>query len=196
MWGPVWWKVLKCVLYDVQYNQALNTKYLCRFWSLLPRVLPCSMCSVNCQEKVLAELTSGCNGNHKFCRKPFCVIVEFHKKVIENKGGAFPTSSVSPVCATWAQVQSGAIRYDKFDLAMFGFYVANCRDIEEGFEFLTILNSFLPKHQQADIQRADREHLAMCFARNCENYEDVARHLFERIPRVYNEYKNEMRKRQ
>tara|TARA_B100000035_G_C20708842_1_gene426054 strand:+ start:149 stop:544 length:396 start_codon:yes stop_codon:yes gene_type:complete len=124
------------------------------------------------------------------------VIVEFHKKVIENKGGAFPTTRVSPVFATWSQVQAGTLRYDQFDLALFGFYLANCKNINQGIEFLQIFNSFLPKHQRADLDSGDldRAYVAKSYALKCRNRDEVMQHLFERIPQIYSDYKQEMQK--
>lgn len=193
MWGSIWWRILKCVLYDVQYNQTSDKRQLCRFWKLLPHVLPCSVCKVNCQEKVLKRLVQECDGDHEFCTHPFKVIVEFHQYVSEDTGKK-STASVSQMCVAWAQIQAGTMRFDKFDLALFAYYVANCEDITLGAEFLQILNSFLPEKMRADIRKPDRQHIAESFANNCEDPEATKQFLFKQIPLVYTTYKRQMKK--
>ena len=41
-WGPSAWKLLHCITY--KYNPATQKKYMARFLSLLPFVLPCKFC--------------------------------------------------------------------------------------------------------------------------------------------------------
>ena len=152
MWGSVFWRVLECVMLNVERRGDTPCPVLCDFWKLLPRVLPCAVCCKNCQTKVLAQ--GECTDSASFCRKPFQTVVRFRAAVARSNGSAPPPVAIPLDKATEIAIAAGAITCSAQDFALLGFYVSQCEDLVTAAKFLNLLVQLLDAPLRAPLEKA------------------------------------------